>query len=87
MSLLSDDTKRYVVAGECIQHNLRGEGSFIIANDGSDWMCGDERAEDFIDCFFSLALSWDCMRVSRVDVDQYKKVCGVLWRSVLALLQ
>ena len=50
-------------------------------------MCGDERAEDFIDCFFSLPLSRDCMRVSRVDVDQYEEVCGVLWRSVLALLQ
>ena len=84
MSLLSDDTKRYVVTGECIQHNLRGEGSFIIANDGCHWMCGDERAEDFIDCFFSLPLSRDCMRVSRVDVDQYEEVCGVLWRSVLA---
>ena len=87
MSLLSDDTKRYVVTGECIQHNLRGEGSFIIANDGSDWMCGDERAEDFIDCFFSLSLSWDCMRVSRVDVDEDQEVRGKRLRTFTALLE
>ena len=47
-------------------------------------MCGDERAEDFVDCFFSLPLSRDCMRVSRVDVDQYEEVCGDMNPLVLS---
>ena len=36
----------------------------------------DELSEDFVDGFLGLALSWDCVSVSCVDVDEDEEVRG-----------
>ena len=36
----------------------------------------DELSEDFVDGFLGLALSWDCVSISCVDVDEDQEVRG-----------
>ena len=47
----------------------------------------DELSEDFVDGFLGLALSWDCVSVSCVDVDEDQEVRGKRLRTFTALLK
>ena len=47
----------------------------------------DELSEDFVDGFLGLALSWDCVSVSCVDVDEDEEVRGECVWTVLGLLK
>ena len=47
----------------------------------------DELSEDFVDGFLGLALSWDCVSVSCVDVDEDEEVRGECVWTVTALLK
>ena len=69
-----------------VKDELWCEGSFIITNDWRDGVGVDELSEDFVDGFLGLALSWDCVSVSCVDVDEDEEVRGecvwtVTWRT------